>query len=81
LLSYDFYLPKYNLLIEFQGLQHEKYIPGFHKSKQDFLKQKEHDKRKKEYAEQNKYNLLEIWYYEFDEIEKILNTYFDFSSK
>ena len=25
-----------NLLIEYQGEQHEKYIPGFHKSKKDF---------------------------------------------
>jgi len=74
-LSYDFYLPKYNLLVEFQGIQHEKYIPGFHKSKEDFEKQVEHDKRKKEYAEQNKYNFLEIWYRDYDNIEEILNNY------
>lgn len=28
---------------------------------------------KKEYAENNNINLLEIWYYDFDNIEKILN--------
>jgi len=72
LLSYDFYIPKLNLLIEYQGEQHERYIPGFHKSKKDFLKQKEHDRRKKEYAEQNGYNFLEIWYWDFDNIEEIL---------
>lgn len=71
-LSYDFYLPQYNLLIEFQGIQHEKYIKGLHKSKKDFKKQQEHDKRKKEYALHNKYNFLEIWYYDFDRIEEIL---------
>ncbi len=71
-LSYDFYLPQYNLLIEYQGIQHEKYIPGFHKSKKDFEKQLEHDKRKKEYAQNNNINLLEIWYYDFDNIETIL---------
>ena len=73
LLSYDFYLPNLNLLIEFQGEQHERYIKGFHKSYEDFLKQQEHDKRKKEYAIINKYNFLEIWYYDFDRIEEILD--------
>jgi hypothetical protein len=73
LLSYDFYLPNYNLLIEYQGMQHEKYCRGFHKSKKTFEKQIEHDKRKKEYALLNNINLLEIWYYDFDNIEEILS--------
>ena len=72
LLSYDFYIPKLNLLIEYQGEQHEKYIPGFHKAYEDFEKQLEHDKRKREYAKKNNINLLEIWYWDFDNIEKIL---------
>jgi len=72
LLSYDFYLPNYNLLIEFQGEQHEKYIKGFHKSKKDFEKQVEHDRRKKEYAVNHNIKLLEIWYWDFDKIEEIL---------
>jgi hypothetical protein len=72
-LSYDFYLPKYNLLIEYQGIQHEKYISGLHKSKKDFEKQQEHDRRKREYAKRNNINLLEIWYWDFDSIEEILS--------
>lgn len=72
-LRYDFYLPKYNLLIEYQGEQHERFCKGIHKSKKDFEKQLEHDKRKKEYALSNGYNFLEIWYYDFDKIEEILN--------
>lgn len=75
-LSYDFYLPNNRLLIEYQGQQHEKYIKGMHKSKKDFEKQKEHDRRKKEYAQQNGYKLLEIWYWDFDNIEEILNNEF-----
>lgn len=75
LLSYDFYLPQYNLLIEYQGEQHEKYIKGFHKSKKDFEKQVEHDRRKKEYAKINNINLLEIWYWDYNNIECILNEY------
>lgn len=72
---YDFYLLKHNLLIEYQGEQHEKYKPGLHKSINDFEKQQEHDKRKREYAKQNNIKLLEIWYWDFDNIEKILDNY------
>ena len=71
-LSYDFYLPDYNLLIEYQGEQHEKYIPYFHQSYDDFLKQVEHDRRKKEHTQNNNINLLEIWYWDFNNIEEIL---------
>jgi len=72
LLSYDFYLPKYNLLVEFQGEQHEHFVEWFYESIEDFEKQQEHDRRKKEYAEQNGYNFLEIWYWDSNNIEKIL---------
>ena len=71
-LSYDFYLPDYNVLIECQGIQHEKYTKGFHKTKKDFEKQLEHDRRKREYATDHKIKLLEIWYNEIDKIEDIL---------
>jgi len=69
-LSYDFYLPEYNLLVEYQGEFHESQQK--HVSKEKFLKQKEHDKRKREYAQNNNINLLEIWYWDFDNIESIL---------
>ena len=72
LLSYDFHIPKLNLLIEYHGMQHEKYIKGFHKSKKDFEKQLEHDNRKCIYAESQNINLLIIWYWDFDRIEVIL---------
>jgi len=71
-LSYDFYLRKYNLLIEFQGEQHEHYCKGFHKDENTFIGQVEHDRRKKEYALTNNIKLLEIWYWDFDNIEEIL---------
>jgi hypothetical protein len=72
LLSYDFYLPQYNLLIEYQGIQHEKYIPGFYKFRKDFERQQEHDRRKREYVKNHNIKLLEIWYWDFDNIEQIL---------
>lgn len=71
-LSYDFYIPKYNLLIEYQGEQHERYVKGFHKNKNSFKKQQEHDTRKQQFAEDNEIRLLEIWYRDFDNIEWIL---------
>ena len=54
----------------------KKYCKGFHKSKKDFERQQEHDRRKKEYALQNNIELLEIWYYDYDNIEEILDKYF-----
>lgn len=73
LLTYDFYLKdKYNLLIEYQGEQHDHYIEGFHRTYADFEKQLEHDRRKRQYAKDNNIKLLEIWYWDFDNIEEIL---------
>jgi len=69
-LSYDFYLPNYNLLIEYQGEFHDG--TAIQQSKEKFKKQLEHDKRKREYADNHNINLLEIWYWDFDNIEKIL---------
>ena len=72
LLSYDFYIPHLNLLIEYHGIQHEKFTPGLHKTIKDFEYQLEHDKRKCEYALNNDIKLLVIWYWDFDKIEEIL---------
>lgn len=76
-LSYDFYIPAYKMLIEFQGLQHEKPVDftgfGEEYAKEQFVIQQEHDRRKREYAKSNGYELLEIWHYDFDKIEQILN--------
>lgn len=70
-LRYDFYLPNYNLLIEFQGVQHERPIEHFGGEEQ-FKIQLEHDKRKKSYAISNNIELLEIWYTDLNNIEVIL---------
>ena len=70
-LSYDFYLPQYNLLIECQGIQHEVWQRTW-MVKYKFEKQLEHDRRKREYAEKHNIDLLEIWYYDIDNIEDII---------
>lgn len=71
-LSYDFYLPKYNFLIEGQGEQHMRPIDRFGGQEQ-FEIQQEHDKRKREYAKNNNIELIEVWYYDTKNIESILN--------
>lgn len=74
-LSYDFYIPKYNLLIEYQGEQHERSIEHFGGNEQ-FKIQLEHDKRKRDYAMSHNIDLLEIWYYDFSNIKTILTNKF-----
>ena len=70
----DFYIIEYNLLIEFQGIQHERQTEYFGGEKQ-FEVQQEHDKRKRQYAKNHNINLLEIWYYDINNIEEILDNY------
>ncbi len=73
LLTYDFFLPEHRIAIEFQGEQHKHPIHNdFFGGKKGFEVQSEHDKRKREYAQTHNIKLLEIWYYDIDNIEKIL---------
>lgn len=79
-LSYDFYLHKYNALIEMQGIQHTQpvdftYSHNHKLAEENFKKQQEHDKRKREYAKSHNIPLLEIWYDEIDQIDSILDDY------
>lgn len=69
-LSYDFYLPKYNLLIEYQGQFHDHTTSL--QTYEDYEIQKQHDHLKRLYAKEHKIDLLEIWYYDFNKIERIL---------
>lgn len=68
-LPFDFYLPQYNLIIEFDGKQH--YEPIF--GDKSFKKTIEHDKVKNQYCENNNINLLRIPYWEGHNIEDIVS--------
>ena len=70
-LSYDFYLPDHNTLIEYQGQYHDGTIVL--QTEEQLSKQKEHDARKREYAKSHGYHLIEIWYWDFTKIQEILN--------
>ena len=67
-----FLLPKYNVLIEYNGNQHYSFNSYFHKTLHDFHKQKHHDWLKRKYAISNNFKLISIPYWDFKNIEKIL---------
>lgn len=79
-LSYDFYLPDLNVLIEYQGEQHfkPKNFGGtpIDIAKKNLKKQQYHDKLKKEYAKRKGYILLELTYKlnDFKKVKDFLNT-------
>ena len=63
-LSYDFSIPdeKYGyILIEYNGIQHYEAVDYFGGEEQ-FKKQKEHDKRKRDYAKKHGYKLITVKY-------------------
>ena len=43
-----------------------------HRGKYDFKRQQEHDRRKFNYALEHNYIPMEIWYWDYDNIEEIL---------
>ena len=71
-LKYDFYLPEYNLLIEYNGRQHYEWVKTFNKTYKDLLYSRHRDWLKRKYARDNNINFLAIPYWELDNIEKIL---------
>lgn len=76
-LSYDFFIPSLNLLIEYQGEFHDH--TARIQTDDGYQTQSEHDKRKREYAERNHIRLLEIWYYDNleEKLENELNNITD----
>ena len=62
LLSYDFYLPEYNTLVEIDGVQHYNEKCGWHQKEEDWTIRQIHDEAKNEYAENNRIELIRIPY-------------------
>lgn len=69
-LWYDFYLPEYNVLIEFHGKQHYEYIHFFHRTLEGFKEQKKRDAFIKWLAKEKNIPLIEINYKDFKELTK-----------
>lgn len=68
-LSYDFFIPDQNILIEYQGMQHYQPVDYFG-GEAKFEYQQKHDKMKADYAKDNGYNLIAVPYTE-DTLSKI----------
>ncbi|MGL5381851.1 zinc-ribbon domain-containing protein [Clostridium sp.] len=69
----DFILPEHKVWIEYDGEFHFKKVTGSYGKDFDYKKQQYHDKLKDEYAKKHGYKMIRIPYWEFDNIEKILN--------
>lgn len=69
-LPFDFYLPKYDLLIEFDGWQH--YHIMSNESIEQFKIRKKRDSIKDDFCKFNRIDLLRISYLDKDNIENIL---------
>jgi hypothetical protein len=61
-LELDCYSPELNLAVEYNGQQHYKFIPFFHKNKEAFYNQKYRDELKRRMCEDNMITLIEVPY-------------------
>jgi len=68
-LSYDFFIPGQDILIEYQGIQHYQPVDIFGGDDQFTIQQK-HDQMKLDYAKEHGYNLITVPYTE-DSLSKI----------
>lgn len=74
-LEFDFYLPQYDYYIEYDGIQHYEPIDAFRgQSGFDDLKIK--DNLKDDYCNRNSLHLIRIPYWDYDNIESILDKEF-----
>lgn len=70
-LRYDFYLPDYKLLIEFDGNHHKYRMKG--SSNKDFVEQRKRDLIKDKWAKSSGYQLLRIPSSDINNIPDIIN--------
>jgi len=69
----DFFLKDFNLVIEYDGEQHYKPVKIFHNNT-SFKSVKESDRLKNLYCKTNNINLLRIPFWEFNSLNKIIDT-------
>lgn len=67
----DFYLPKFNVIIEYNGKQH--YKDGWFFKNDGFLNQQERDMALRQYCKEHKIKLIEIPYTKLNNIEGFLS--------
>ena len=67
---FDFYLPKFKVCIECDGVQHFTYQKHFFKTREAFMAQKERDRRKNSYCLSKKIRLYRIPYTDIPQIKE-----------
>lgn len=72
-LRFDFYLPDYNIAIEYDGEQHFRPIGWYADDMDSFLNTQKRDSIKDEYCKDNGIDLIRIPYTEYENIDNILN--------
>ena len=61
------------LAVEYNGIQHYKYVKFFHRNKEHFLNQKYRDEMKKNMCKNNQITLIEVPYYiQYNDIENFI---------
>ena len=80
-LPFDFYLPDYNLIIEYDGVQHYKPTRfnniDNEESERQYIKTRHHDKIKDNYCCDNNIKMLRIPYWEQNCIKEYINNHSD----
>jgi hypothetical protein len=61
-LELDCFEPELRLAVEYNGVQHYKYVPHFHNNKEAFLNQKYRDQMKRQLCKEHGINLIEVPY-------------------
>ena len=69
-LKFDFYLSKYNLCIEYDGVQHYYYTNSGWNTEEHFKDVKYRDSIKNKFCEDNNINLIRIPYTDYDKIDE-----------
>jgi very-short-patch-repair endonuclease len=77
LLRYDFYIPSKNMLLEFDGEQHIRYISKYHKNKENFQALQKRDAMKTDYAISQGFRFERIPYKEIANLTSILDRIFN----
>ena len=67
-LRFDFYLPKYNTCIEYQGEQH--YKDSLWGGENSLQKRQSYDQKKREYCKKHNIKLIEIPYWDYNKLDE-----------
>lgn len=76
---FDFYLPDYNLCLEYDGKQHYQYVAAWHQTLENYIAACDRDQEKNKYCYEHNIQLICISYQDYDKlneeyIKQILST-------